>query len=95
MKWMRFSLWRTCTEERRRLKTENIEVRKRRGANQEEPRMVQEVGVKEYERRHVCGIYQLGARGPSKEQEKKMKMEEIQGKRYNSGVGGKQGGTLK
>lgn len=42
MKWMRISLWRTCTEERRKLKTENIEVRKRRGANQEDPRMVQE-----------------------------------------------------
>lgn len=38
MKWMRFSLWRTCTEEKRRLKTQNIEVRERRGNQPRRPK---------------------------------------------------------
>lgn len=40
MKWTSFSLmfWRTCTEEKRRLKTQNIEVRKRRGSQPRRPK---------------------------------------------------------
>lgn len=40
MKWMSFSLmfWRTRTEEKRRLKTQNIEVRKRRWSLSRRPK---------------------------------------------------------
>lgn len=52
------------------------------GANQGDPRMVQEMAVKENESRHVHGIYQLGAQGVSNEQEKKkMEIWEIQGEK--------------